>query len=361
MLNLYLVETNFKLTVLVLIVLAKGLSPSHAALSYSLYMRYKNWRKENDLDTTGFKGFQSNRFGRTPELARIFLLHRDELIRFFEETVEENSNLLVLALSEYINSEWFELGCKIYRVFDDLLVRPLCDILGIDNFGKQDRDDRNWSGVKIFFENKLEDLTTLENRDNLENNFERLVSSAAAKVKENLIRQLNMMTFYKEDINTDTLAKMKHTPLTNSGCESRMAQLDVRVKFSGGAATLDTLSDKQIVSVNKYLNSSEFDNGGAEEMFKWARTSEEAKKAMELQKDFLSHVKITKALAVSARKAAKERKVRRALKLGAECHNHGGPVTANNLELLDTLDEKKIILEVSYLKATVAAELKLRK
>ena len=156
-----------------LIALAKGLSPSHAALSYSLYMRYKNWRKENDLDTTGFKGFQSNRFGRTPELARIFLLHRDELIRFFDETVEENSNLLVLALSEYINSEWFELGCKIYKVFDDLLVRPLCDILGIDNFGKQERDDRNWSGVKIFFENKLEDLTTLENRDNLENNFER--------------------------------------------------------------------------------------------------------------------------------------------------------------------------------------------
>ena len=83
-----------------LIALAKGLSPSHAALIYSLYMRYKNWRKENDLDTTGFKGFQSNRFGRTPELARIFLLHRDELIRFFEETVEENSNLLVLALLE---------------------------------------------------------------------------------------------------------------------------------------------------------------------------------------------------------------------------------------------------------------------
>ena len=45
------------------------------------------------------------------------------------------------------------------------------------------------SGVKIFFENKLEDLTTLENRDNLENSFERLVSSAAAKVEENLERQ----------------------------------------------------------------------------------------------------------------------------------------------------------------------------
>ena len=100
---------------------------------------------------------------------------------------------------------------------------------------------------------------------------------------------------------------------------------------------------------------SEFENGWAEEMFKWARTSEEAKKAMEL------HVKIMKAIAVSARKAAKEKKVRRALKLGAECHNHGGPVTANNLELLNTLDEKKIILEVSYLKATVATELKLRK
>ena len=69
-----------------------------------------------------------------------------------------------------------------------------------------------------------------------------------------------MMTFYKDDIDTETLRKMKHAPLTNSGCESRMAQLDVRVKFSGGAAPLDTFSDKQIVSVNKYLTSSDFDD-----------------------------------------------------------------------------------------------------
>ena len=354
-------KSNSSIITLGLIALAKGLSPSHAALSYSLYMRYKIWRTENDLDTADFKGFQSNRFGRTPELASLFLVHRDDLIRFFDETVDENSNMLVLALSQYINSEWFQLGCKIYNVFDDLITRPLCEILGIDKFGKQERDDRNWVGVKKFFEGKLSDLKSLETQNNPDNNFQRLVSSAAAKVRENLERQLNMMTFYKDDIDSETLSKMKHAPLTNSGCESRMAQLDVRVKFSGGAAPLDTLSDKQIVSVNKYLTSTDFDNEGAGELFKWARTSEEAKLAIGLQQDFLAQVKITKTLAAAAKKAAKEKKVRRAFKLGSECLGHGGPVTAENLQLLNTLSEKEIILEVSYLKATVASELKLRK
>ena len=72
-------------------------------------------------------------------------------------------------------------------------------------------------------------------------------------------------------------------------------------------------------------------------------------------------MKITKTLAAVAQIAAKEKKVRRAFKLGSECLGHGGPVTAENLQLLNTLSEKEIILEVSYLKATVASELKLRK
>ena len=80
-----------------------------------------------------------------------------------------------------------------------------------------------------------------------------------------------MMTFYKDDIDTETLRKMKHAPLTNSGCESCMAQLDVRVKFSGGAAPLDTLSNKEIVSVNKHLTTNDFDSEGAGELFKWAK------------------------------------------------------------------------------------------
>ena len=39
-----------------------------------------------------------------------------------------------------------------------------------------------------------------------------------------------------------------------------MAQLDVKVKFSGVAAPLKTLSNKQVVSVNKYLMTEDFND-----------------------------------------------------------------------------------------------------
>ena len=58
------------------------------------------------------------------------------------------------------------------------------------------------------------------------------------------------MAFYRGEITIHTQLKMKHTPLTNLGCESRMAQFDNRVKFSRGFASISTLSDKQMVATN---------------------------------------------------------------------------------------------------------------
>ena len=101
-----------------------------------------------------FKGFQSNRIGRIAFLASLYLEHKIDLLRFFEEIVDENSNKLVLALSDYLSSEWFSSGCEIFKSIGYLIINPLCDILGIDDFGKTKRDDRNWQCVKDFFEKK---------------------------------------------------------------------------------------------------------------------------------------------------------------------------------------------------------------
>ena len=75
-----------------MIAVSKCLSPSHASLSYSLYMLYKNWRVENNLSNNEFKGFKSNRFGRRAYLAELFIEQRADLIHFFDESVDENSN-----------------------------------------------------------------------------------------------------------------------------------------------------------------------------------------------------------------------------------------------------------------------------
>ena len=75
-------QSGSSIIMLGLIALAKALSPSHAALSYSLYLVYKRWREDNGLGVSkGFKGFKSNRFGRVPYIAKKFCEEKGDLIR----------------------------------------------------------------------------------------------------------------------------------------------------------------------------------------------------------------------------------------------------------------------------------------
>ena len=201
-----------------LIALCKGLSPSHAVLPYSLYMLYKDFCKENKYDCTGFKGFQSNRFGRTAKMAELFLKHKEQLKHFFDEAVDEKSNLLVQAMSTYINSEWFELACQVYTVFGQEVIQPLCDILGIDAGGNIQREDRNWSGVKLFYESILNKLSTMGLEDPSMSVKEKLVARCALRVEEHLKEQLNQVNFLRSGISDVSEAKLRYAPLSNSGC-----------------------------------------------------------------------------------------------------------------------------------------------
>ena len=67
---------------------------SHATLPYSLCVMYKKWRKAEGLDKIDFEDFTSNRFDRIATLANRFLQHREDLIPFFEQCVDEHSNKL---------------------------------------------------------------------------------------------------------------------------------------------------------------------------------------------------------------------------------------------------------------------------
>ena len=144
------------------------------------------------------------------------------------------------------------------------------------------RTDRTWEGVQKFFNTKIKELKTMASAADVTTNKEKLLKACASKVAENIERQLSQIAFFNQDhkgqLSDTTLEKMKYTPLSNSGCESRMAQLDVKVKFSGGAAPLKTLSNKQVVSVNKYLMTEDFnDDQDTLAVFRWARNSTEAK------------------------------------------------------------------------------------
>lgn len=266
-----------------------------------------------------------------------------------------------MALAAYINSEWFALGCRVIKVFYDMITSPLMELLGIDDFSKVKNKDRNWEGIKDFFELKKSELREMVSREALSSE-DKLIQRCASKILENTDRQLNQIVFFRDHLESSTtVQKMKHTPLTNSASESRMAQLDLKMNFSGGAAPVQTLSDKQVISVNQYFTTDEFSDGNTLELFKWASTSKQAKEVNKLQKEYLDKVQSCKVMLVKAKQLFKEKKNLRALGLLAQCRQHGGPLSTDNSDLLHTLSDEEVILEVKYLKATIASDLKLKK
>ena len=221
------------------------------------------------------------------------------------------------------------------------------------------KDDRNWDGVRDFVNRKLTELQEMINLTP-ETNEGKLKQACAAKVKENVERQLGQIAFFSG--HQKPAKKMKFTPLTNSASESRMAELDVKCNFTGGSTPITTISNKQVIGTNKLLLSTEFkDEDYIVEAFKWARTSEQAEVAKQHQQEFLEKVKITKELSLRAKKLLKEKQQIRTIKLLAKCQAHKGPLSRDNMELLDKLSYEQVVSEVSYLKATIASDLKLKR
>jgi hypothetical protein len=55
------------------------------------------------------------------------------------------------------------------------------------------------------------------------------------------------------DNNAGENGLLQFAPLTNLGCESEVAALDVRPKVPGGATTIQTLPNKTAVKTNEHL------------------------------------------------------------------------------------------------------------
>ena len=83
--------------------------------------------------------------------------------RFFYTIVDVNSNNLVLAVSTYIQNDWFLCCAKMYSRLGDIFIFPFMEILGVDSRGSHvGKSERNWAGVCSFFERKLPELKKSE-------------------------------------------------------------------------------------------------------------------------------------------------------------------------------------------------------
>ena len=123
---------------------------------------------------------------------------------------------------------------------------PLCKILRIDENKNLKRDDRNWTVIQKFFQNNIELLKNLAEEKKKESTTDRIISRCADNVVEAVERQLGKMCFFMSASTEHILVLIEYAPLTNSGFESRQAQLDVWVKFRGGSAPVETISNKPI-------------------------------------------------------------------------------------------------------------------
>jgi len=183
--------------------------------------------KVNSIQHSGFHGFTSNRFGWIAEISKEFNNSRAGIKKFFDECVNINSNNLVLAVSAYIESDWFLLCSRVYERIGNDLIFPLMEVLGIDKAKYSKRDDRTWEGLKEFFCLKIPELKKRRDQMCKEDNEEELLYIAVLdEVIITVERQLSDMSFFTDEDHEVATEKMKHAPITNLGCESEFAKLD---------------------------------------------------------------------------------------------------------------------------------------
>ena len=124
----------------------------------------------------------------------------------------------MLAVSTYIQNDWFQLCAEVYAEFGDTLIFPIMNFLWMDD-RKLSTDERFWVGVHKFFETKITELRNLKaekSQSTIGKNI--LIGAFLEKVLEMLNRQLSEMDFFK---NPDIICeKLKLAPLANLGYES---------------------------------------------------------------------------------------------------------------------------------------------
>ena len=358
-----------------LIAFAKFLSPSHAQDSVSLYKQYKLFLKADseDLDSDtreisanllkhGFQKFSSNRFGRLLSLAEIFVENKPMIVKFYEEQVDQHANKLFLACYSYLNSSWFSLCCEIGAGFYKSTILPIKAALGIDEFRSQSSEYRSWSGMKKFYSELLKKLAIDKVKTSNMTGSELLTASVAENILNGLKHQLDYMSFFREDtISQKVLDKIDESPLTNSGCESNFAHLDLECRRGAGQTMLQTMSDRHMVKGNNYFETDEWKTLAPElkaKEWKFARSSKEALIVKNMKREFIDKVKSAESLANKEKIRKKQLKNEKCLKQLELVKMHGGPVTPNEVDKLETLTEEEILREVRYLRQTVAPNIR---
>ena len=121
--------------------------------------------------------------------------HINLILDFFDEIVDQNSNKLVLAVSNYIQNEWFIMCSDIYSKIGSMLIFPMMTLFGIDSKKGVKHKEHHWTQVKEFFKEKLKEIENHKQKDDSAN--ETLLKAILNESLDTLQRQLSYMSFFK--------------------------------------------------------------------------------------------------------------------------------------------------------------------
>ena len=252
--------------------------------------------------------------------------------------------------------------CEIGAVFYKSVILPIKAAIGIDEFRDKPSEYRSWSGMKKFYSELLQNLSTVAQASAAMIGTQLLEASVAGSIHAGLKHQLGYMTYFTEDsVSEETERKQNEAPLTNSGCESNFAQLDLECRRGSGQTKLQTMSDRHMVKGNRYFDTDQWKDMPAElKQMQWksSRSSKEAKIVKDIKNEFLEKVKAAESLSRKEKIRKKQKKNEKCLLLLEQVKLHGGPISMNDLNKLDQLSEKELLSEVRYLRQTLAPNIR---
>jgi len=146
---------------------------------------------------------------------------RDLIVEFFNEQVDEKSDLLNLPVLTYVQNEWAKECATIMRSVAVDVIFPFMELLDIDDHKYLSNPDRNWVGVKVVLTEKIEELKRkVPALEGTGLSVDKLHAACIIEIVDSLQRQMKVGKFFtdpSDEMDPDIFEKMKGAALGNLG------------------------------------------------------------------------------------------------------------------------------------------------
>ena len=192
----------------------------------------------------------------------------------------------------------------------------------------------------------------------------RLYGAVIDEVVDSLERQLSEMAFFQSEETRATVvdeAKMKFAPVTNLGYETEFAKLDVCIVASGGSTSVQTHSCKNIITTNSLLSDLSFrmlSDTEKRQKFKWAWCSDNVLQILGDRDKLLTDSQNVKPIGCHEKIWTQEEETGQGIATTRDLQVPPRTRDTNFCWQCQQLTGKEILSEISYLRVTIAPDIR---